>query len=217
MNQTDIYLVRHGQTEWNAQRRIQGTTEVSLNDCGREQARKLGKEFAELCIGAIYTSPLGRAKETAEIIASFHGCGIFIDPMLHEGKFGALEGITVDEFHKKFAEAIKARHMLPREERMRHKYVPEAESIQEITARVVPSLHRIAQAHSGENVIVVTHGFVMRSLLSVIGGFEEREIMVGNGGMLHLKGDGLELQVVKHAGIEFHRHEEIVFKKERIV
>jgi len=205
MSQSDLYLIRHGQTDWNAKQRIQGTTETSLNEIGREQARKLGRDFSDLCVGAIYTSPLKRAKETAEIIGSFHGCAIFEDPMLHEGKFGELEGITVPEFHKKYAKEIKRRHGLSSQERIHHKYTPGGESIQEIASRVVPSLHRIARGHIGENVIVVTHGFVMRSLLMVIGEFDEREILVSNAGMLHLKGDGIFLQVVKHEGIEFKR------------
>lgn len=203
MSQTDLYLIRHGQTDWNAKLRIQGITETCLDDIGKEQARKLGVSFAELCVGAIYTSPLKRAKETAEIIGSFHGCAIIEDPMLHEGKFGELEGISVPEFNEKYAAEIKRRHQLPREQRLRHKFSPGAESVHEIASRVVPSLHQIAKGHVGENVIVVTHGFVMRSLLMVIGEFDERGILVSNAGVLHLKGDGLSLQVVKHEGIEF--------------
>lgn len=206
MNQTDIYLIRHGQTSWNAERRIQGITETSLNETGREQARKIGQDFSDLCIGAIYTSPLKRAKETAEIIGTFHGCGIFVDPMLYEGKFGELEGITVPEFHEKYARDIQSRHNLSREERMHHKYTSGAESIHEVVERVIPSLNRIARDHIGENIIVVTHGFVIRSLLMVIAGHDDREIFVSNTGMLHLKGDGLTFHVVKHEGIEFKKN-----------
>ena len=216
MNQTDIYLVRHGETHWNADRRIQGVTEASLNDKGREQAQKVGQELSNLCIEAVYSFPLKRAQETSEIIGAFHGCGLFIDAMLHEGKFGELEGTTISDFYQKYAEAIRARHELSRKERLHHKYVPGSESIHEIVTRVVPSLQHIARTHMGENVIVVTHGFVMGNLLVILGGDDEREILVGNGGVLHLKGDGLTLYVVKHQGIEFKTPQEIEFRMERI-
>jgi len=216
MEQANIYLVRHGQTQWNAERRIQGLTDIPLDDHGRQQAKKVGQDFSDLCIGAIYASYLRRAQETAEIIAEFHGCGIFIEPLLHEGKYGKLEGMTVADFHEKYAQAIQVRHILSLEERIHHKYEPDAESIHEIVTRVTSVLHRLAKEHIGENVIVVTHGFVMRSLLTVLGGFDEREIMVGNGGVLHLKGDGVTLRIVKHDGIEFKSYKEIESRKERI-
>jgi broad specificity phosphatase PhoE len=206
MSQSNLYLIRHGQTDWNEKKRIQGITEVPLNEIGREQVRKVARNFSDLLIGAIYTSPLQRAKETAEIMGSFHPCAIVEERMLHEGKFGALEGITIPEFDEKYAEEIKRRHQLPCQERIHHKYTPDGESIYEILSRVIPFLHRIARDHMGENVIVVTHGFVMKSLFidmsRIIGEFDERKIFVSNAGVLHLVGDGLSLQVVRHEGIE---------------
>jgi broad specificity phosphatase PhoE len=204
MSQTDLYLIRHGQTNWNAERRIQGSTDTSaLTDMGRAQAQKAGERLSALTVSAIYSSPMKRARETAQIISSFHGCQVFEEPYLHEGKFGKLEGLTVSEFEKQYEEEIQRRRQLPKEERLHHKYDEAAESTHEIVTRVIPALKRIALAHMGQNIIVVTHGLVIKSLLVMIGEFDEQGMMVANGGMVHLRGDGETFHLVKHEGITF--------------
>ena len=95
---TDLYLVRHGETEWNRLRRIQGLTDIPLNDTGREQARRTGMLLTRRPIARVYASPLGRARETAEIIARELGLS---EPELRdalvERNYGAAEGMSFHE------------------------------------------------------------------------------------------------------------------------
>ena len=92
-----LILVRHGETEWNAQRRYQGHSDVPLSALGRRQAARAAERLAALKIDAVYTSDLGRALETAEIIAEQRGLEVCAEPRLRELNFGVFEGLTFDE------------------------------------------------------------------------------------------------------------------------
>src|SRR3982751_2687844 len=94
---TTLHLVRHGETNWNRDGRIQGWSDVPLSDVGREQARELAADLAERPIGAIYSSDLRRAFETAEPLAQRRGLPIRSSPALRERNFGANEGRTSAE------------------------------------------------------------------------------------------------------------------------
>jgi probable phosphoglycerate mutase len=93
-----IYLIRHGQTDWNLERRIQGHTDIPLNDKGKSDAEKAAEEISQLKIDKIISSDLQRAKETAKIIAEcFKRCPIIFDNRLREISFGDLEGVCVSD------------------------------------------------------------------------------------------------------------------------
>src|SRR6476661_9887592 len=91
---TTLLLVRHGETDWNADGRLQGHTDRPLSDFGRRQARQLAEELAEEKLDAIYASDLSRARETAEIVGVRLGLGVVIDPGLREKDWGTWEGLT---------------------------------------------------------------------------------------------------------------------------
>src|SRR5687768_16876002 len=91
---TTLLLARHGETDWNRELRIQGSSDIALNDLGRDQARALAEELAELALDAIYSSDLRRARETAEAVAAQHGLDVRLDPRLRERAFGSWEGLT---------------------------------------------------------------------------------------------------------------------------
>ena len=144
---TTLLLARHGETDWNRELRIQGSSDIALNELGLEQARALAAELAGVPLDAIYSSDLARARETAEAVASTHDLEIRFDPRLLERSFGSWEGFTRDD--------IVA---LP--EGSRH----DGESDEEVRARVLAAIDEIAHAHAGQQVLVVSHGGALNTL-----------------------------------------------------
>ncbi|NLG84616.1 MAG: histidine phosphatase family protein [Firmicutes bacterium] len=148
-----LYLVRHGQTDWNLAGRIQGHRPVPLNERGRAQAEILARFFTRFPIAAVWSSDLPRAVETAEQIAAPHGLGVRTTPALRERAFGPLEGMVGDEIEAFLAEGNFA---------TRHE-VPGVEEDAAILARVLPVLDEVTKIE-GEAVLV-THGGVQRTFL----------------------------------------------------
>lgn len=149
-----LYLVRHGETDWNREHRVQGSTDIPLNEMGRIQAIATGRLLATRHWDAIYSSPLSRALETARIIAREVGLGEpVIEPAIIERSYGEAEGMDHDSIDAKFPGSMP---------------VPGREHWQEVSARVVPALVRIAEQHHGGDVLVVGHGGAIRSVLRVV-------------------------------------------------
>jgi uncharacterized phosphatase len=151
---TSLYLVRHGETDWNAQRRIQGRTDIPLNAMGREQAASAGRLLARREWDGLFSSPLSRAAETAHIIGSELGIASVptIDAIV-ERNYGAAEGLDYDQIEQRFPGDTE---------------VPGRESHDEVARRVLPALVTLATAHPGQSLIVVSHGGVIRSVLNVV-------------------------------------------------
>jgi uncharacterized phosphatase len=148
---TELYLVRHGETDWNRQHRIQGLTDIPLNDTGREQAKAAGVLLARRSWDRIVTSPLSRAMETASIIATETGLDA-PEPIqaLVERNYGEGEGLDFAEINRRYPDRAA---------------VPGQESRDEVIARVVPALLELAAVHPGESLIVVSHGGAIRGAL----------------------------------------------------
>lgn len=151
---TVFALVRHGETDWNRERRIQGSTDIPLNDTGREQARATGALLASRRWTALVASPLSRASETARIIGE-HVALVEpeLDPRLAERDYGQAEGLTGAEIDVKFPDGAE---------------VPGRETREAVAVRAVAALHDLAARHPGEAVIVVAHGGVIRSVLESV-------------------------------------------------
>ena len=111
-----VLLARHGQTDWNAAAKIQGASDVPLNARGREQARSLAERVRRERVGAIYSSPLSRARETAEIIGKTLGVNVITAPELTELSFGDWEGCTWEEIGERFPGALEAEGLVEPEE-----------------------------------------------------------------------------------------------------
>ena len=150
-----LLLSRHGETEWNALGRLQGHTDIALNDTGRAQAVAVAATLAGAGIAAVVTSDLARARETGQIIAAALGLGApAIDPELRERRFGVFEGLTRDECAARHPEAWQAwvaQRGAP----------PGGEPREPAIARLAGALARIAAGEGGP-VLVVSHGGVMR-------------------------------------------------------
>ena len=139
---TTLLLVRHGETDWNAEGRLQGHTDRPLSDYGRRQARRLAEELEGEELEAIYSSDLARARETAEIVGERLGLPTVFDPDLREKDWGTWEGLDAVE-------------------RDRVEFV--GESTEAHQERMLRALRRIAERHPGDGrVLVVTHGGSMR-------------------------------------------------------
>lgn len=159
MTMTELYLVRHGETDWNLARRIQGSTDIPLNDTGRGQAAATGRLLAGRDWDAVVASPLSRAVETASIIAVATGLPMpTTDAALVERNYGAAEGLSDEEIDARFGADF----------RTHRDTIPGQETREAVTARVVPALIAIADAHPGERVLVVSHGGVIRAVLNAV-------------------------------------------------
>ena len=144
---TTFLLARHGETDWNRELRIQGSSDVALNELGREQARALAQDLADVELDAIYASDLARARSTAEAVAATHGLEVRVDARLRERSFGSWEGLTREDIAA-FPEG--SRH--------------DGESDDEVRARVLGAIEEIARSHPGEQVLVVSHGGALNTL-----------------------------------------------------
>jgi probable phosphoglycerate mutase len=156
---TRILAIRHGETAWNVDTRVQGQLDVPLNDTGRWQAHRLALAIAEEALDAIYSSDLLRALETAQAVASGSGREIVTDVGLRERGFGVFEGFTFDEIAQRWPE---------QSERWRRRdpdFGPEGgESLRDFYARSVAAAERLAAAHPGQTIALVAHGGVMDCL-----------------------------------------------------
>ena len=157
---TTLVLVRHGETDWNAENRFQGHADPPLNETGRAQARALATELRREAFAALYTSPLQRAAETAAIIGYELALEPRWDDALKEVDVGSWSGLTRAEVEQRyptgFARWLEYGHGWD-----------DGETYDELGDRVVTGLTRIAERHDGGHVLAITHGGPIRSALAV--------------------------------------------------
>lgn len=151
-----LLLARHGETEWNRVGRWQGHADPPLNETGRRQAAELADSLERDGIAAVYSSDLARAVETARTVGERLDLAVTEDAALREIDVGSWSGLTRAEVAQRFPEGY-ARWL---EGEIGH----DGESREHLTERVVAAALRIAEAHPGEKVLVVTHGGVIRAL-----------------------------------------------------
>ncbi|MDX3904835.1 MAG: histidine phosphatase family protein [Pigmentiphaga sp.] len=155
---TELWLIRHGETEWNKARRVQGTLDIGLNALGRKQAERVAARFVPTRdrVHAVYSSDLARAHDTARPTAARLGLEVRLEPGLRERRYGVFEGLSFDELAQRFPEAaVAVRERHPDYE------LDGGESLRQFHLRVVATLGRIAAAHAGQRVLVFTHSGVL--------------------------------------------------------
>lgn len=168
MEATRIIAVRHGETSWNVDARIQGQLDIQLNDTGRWQARQVGRALAGEQLSAVYSSDLGRAHETARCIADQVGIAVVPHTGLRERRFGMFEGKTFDEIHQTWPD-----HAHNWRKRIPEWAPPEGgESLLQLRERVARTLNDLAARHTGEQIAVVAHGGVLDALYRIATGQE---------------------------------------------
>lgn len=154
---TRICLVRHGETDWNAERRLQGHIDVPLNPTGLAQARATAASLAQERFTALYTSDLARARQTAIEAARALALEVRPEPLLRERRYGAFEGLTYDEARSRFPDDYRRF-----EERDPAFAFPRGgESLEAFAERIRKALAALAGRHPGEQLLVVTHGGVL--------------------------------------------------------
>ena len=159
MSETKLIVIRHAETIWNRDKRMQGTTDTVLSDVGRAQAQALGRRLAGRDFSALYSSDLSRARDTAHAIAEHAGRELITDPRLQERRFGIFEGLLAAEIEARYPEE-HARFA----SRDPDYAVPGGESARSFSQRCLGCLAEIAGRHRGEEIVVVTHGLVLDAL-----------------------------------------------------
>ena len=161
-----LYMMRHGETVWNTERRYQGMTDIELSDTGIRQARCAAERFKNIDIDKIYCSPLKRAMATAKPIADEKKLDIIPEENFREICFGDWEGMTVSELTRKYGEEYMNFIKEP------HKYgFPGEGTIDKVIERLKPSLDRIIKNESG-NILIISHGGIIRLMIMYIMGLD---------------------------------------------
>ncbi|KAG2449387.1 hypothetical protein HYH02_005537 [Chlamydomonas schloesseri] len=166
---TEVFLVRHGQTDWNAEMRLQGQLDPPLNDLGEQQAEEVAAALADRHLAAIYSSDLTRALQTARAVAGRRPAGQALEvrtsPQLRERSLGVLEGLTIAEAAVRQPEALRLlRSHDPAT------VVPGGESAAAMRQRVVADIERICEQHRGQSVLIVAHGGVLHHVYAHVCG-----------------------------------------------
>ncbi len=177
---TTILLARHGETDWNLERRVQGHADTPLNATGQAQARALADELADEPLDAVYSSDLARAYETALVVAERKGLEVVVLPELREKHFGTWEGLTDAEILASYPHA-------------RDGNWGDGETREAMSRRVLAALARIAAEHPEGRILVVAHGGPLRAVLVHCGADSEHRI--ANCHVVRLEMDGAGVRV----------------------
>lgn len=197
-NYCTIYFVRHGLTDWNKKRLVQGHTDIPLNSEGEAQASGLAAELKDVKFDKAFSSDLLRAKRTAEIIAAEHNLAVETTKALREREFGHLEGKNADRLKEIYEVLIK----LDEKERPSYKHHPSIESDEELMARLLPFLRETAVSLPGKTVLIVSHGGPLRTMAVHLGlASYGDEIGVENLSYIKLESDGVDFFVKETKGI----------------
>ena len=176
-----LAFIRHGQTDWNAEGRLQGSSDIPLNETGRQQAREAETMLADWTWDAIVSSPLARARETAQIVAD--GLGLPLGPAydeLVERDYGPLEGMSDREVMERWPD----------------RNYPGAEALADVVARCLRGLARIDADYPSSNVVVVCHGTIMKYTLIELTGYPIEVILNGSVSTIERAGEGWRVLTV---------------------
>ncbi len=202
----DILLIRHGETDWNVDKRLQGHIDIPLNAEGRRQAAALGRALENEPLDAIYASDLQRARDTAQAVATLQGQAVRIDPALRERCYGGFEGLQHHDIQQRYPDdfaAWKARELdarYPAGERI-------AETMREFSGRAVGAVRAIAHLASGgkqRKIAIVTHGGVLECVYRwarETGFGHARDFDIFNASINRLQWDGERMHIRQWADI----------------
>ena len=178
---TRLCIVRHGETAWNAEHRVQGQLDVPLNAIGHAQALAVSKVLSQEKFDAVYSSDLSRARQTAQPVANLYSMEILLEKDLRERHYGIFERLTYAEVKVRYPEDY-ARF----EAREPGYAFRTGESLADFSARSIAVISRLANAHEGKSILVFTHGGVLDKLYRFITGLPitaQREFGIPNAGL----------------------------------
>jgi len=157
---TRLIIVRHGETAWNEQGKLQGQADSALNARGIIQGKALAARLSPCSFGALYSSDLGRARQTAELIAAASGHKILTDGRLRERHLGIFQGLTWAEVEQAYPGEYE-RFLTGEVDYV----VPEGESFSQSSIRMMGCLEELARQHAGQQIVIVSHGGVLGAVL----------------------------------------------------
>ena len=201
-----FYIVRHGQTEWNAADRIQGHLDSPLTDKGINQAKETSEEFKSVKFDTVFSSDLLRAKRTAEFIVLNRGLEVSTAKALRERTLGQYDGRLVNEYIEETKELLKEYQRLSEEKKWEFKFAKDYESDEELASRFITFLREVAVGYQGKTVLIVTHGETMRSFLTKLGFAKHGALTpssIKNTGYIIVKSDGVDFFLKKVQGVDY--------------
>ena len=203
-NSCTFYIVRHGETEWNAIRRIQGHLDSSLTENGKNQAKETREKLKKISFDAVYSSDLLRTKQTAEILVLEKNLKIMTTKALRERTFGEYDGMMGKEYEEKIRNLLGKYNKLSDEEKRKFKFAKGYESDDELMSRFITFLREVAVAYRGKTILIVTHSGNLRLFLDKLG-FAKYEILnyktFKNAGYIVAESDGVDFFLKEVEGI----------------
>ncbi len=184
MKLKNLYVIRHGETDWNKNQKFQGMTDVKLNDTGREQAAALRPMMQQLQIESVYASTLSRAYETAEIATQELKLSIQKDERLRETNIGVAEGLTLNEIVEKYGEDSLLRWR-SYDERLLDYGFENGETKRQMMYRLRQAFIDIAQNSNRTSIAIFSHGMLMRAMTFVFGTGLSWDHQVFSNGSIH--------------------------------
>ncbi|MGJ4746973.1 histidine phosphatase family protein [Leptospira sp. SA-E8] len=180
-----LFLIRHGETEWNKERRLQGQTDTSLSEDGKEQASILAANLQNKGIELIFSSDLKRAKETSEQVARVLKIEIIYHPGLREIHLGEAQGILESEISHKFGEGSYSAWKSP--DRIHDQFrFPGGERKSEAESRIIETILNLLKMYGKKNIAICSHGFVLSRFYEYYSSKEFPHSKLGNCEVLEL-------------------------------
>lgn len=199
-----LYLIRHGQTEWNAIGRIQGQKDSQLSESGIKQAHEAREVLKDIHFNTIFSSDLLRTQETAEIINIDRKLAITTSKALRERTLGEHDGKMGVDYMEDIKNLLKEYQALSEDKKWNYKFGKDYESDKEVLERFIRFLREVSIAYSGKKVLIVTHGGAIRILLTKLGYAKYGELTPGtfkNTGYVVLESDGIDFFIREVHGI----------------
>ena len=184
MNDTVLILIRHGETLWNTQLRMQGSLDSDLTPKGESQIKALGEWMKEVPFDYLYCSDTARAHKTAEAISKFTGHNLNLDKRLREKNLGVFEGLTSEEARERYPENFQQFKTVGASY-----VIDQGESTQQLLERALEAIEEIRDRHPQKVAVVVTHGGVVRVLMKHVLGIPldaPTQFLIGNTGIFRL-------------------------------
>ena len=184
MSDTILVLIRHGETLWNTQLRMQGSLDSDLTPKGKSQIKALGKWMKEVPFDYLYCSDTARAHKTAKAISKFTGHNLNLDERLREKNLGVFEGLTSEEARERYPETFRQFKTAGASY-----VIDQGESTQQLLKRALDAIEEIRDRHPQKVAVVVTHGGVVRVLMKHVLGIPldaPTQFLIGNTGIFRL-------------------------------
>jgi len=200
-----MYIMRHGQTEGNVNRILQGHVDTPLTKEGIEQIKKRAENLRHVKFDAIFSSDLLRAKRTAQIIKLDRDLAVTTSKLLRERSYGIFDGKPSKEYQEKMKGLLEKRNQLPPKDRFSFKLHETIESNEELISRFVTFLREVAVAYTKKNVLIVSHGGTIKTFLIHLGWMEDsdyKDTLFHNTGFVELDSDGIDFFVRNVEGVE---------------